>query len=165
MNVFCGRCIVTWITIKNSCPLCKEVIQASTLIKIDTGVRPKELSKLEALVEYLREREDDQGSQIILFSRNVQEVYSYIVNNLPSLEDEVDILHGNKTAVSNLISEFTKKRIRVLCFSPESVGLDLLPATHILLMDRLHGEAIQRAQRIGRKVPLKVVQFCDWTCP
>jgi SNF2 family DNA or RNA helicase len=161
MNVFCGRCIVTWITIKNSCPLCKEVIQASTLIKIDTGVRPKELSKLEALAEYLREG-DGQERQIILFSRNVQEVYSYIVNNLPSLQDEVDILHGNKKAISNLVAEFTKKRIRVLCFSPESVGLDLVSATHILLMDRLHGEAIQRAQRIGRKVPLNVVRFCDW---
>jgi len=161
MNVFCGRCIVTWITIKNSCPLCKEVIQASTLIKIDTGVRPKELSKFEAMVEYLRKEE----GQIILFSRNVQEVYSYIVNNLPSLEDDVDILHGNKTAISNLVAEFTKKRIRVLCFSPESVGLDLVSATHVLLMDRLHGEAIQRAQRIGRKVPLQVIQFCDWTIP
>jgi hypothetical protein len=160
MNVFCGRCIVTWITIKNSCPLCKEVIQASTLIKIDTGVRPKKLSKLEALVEYLREV---QG-QCIIFSRNVQEVYSYIVNNLPSLEDDVDILHGNKTAISNLVADFTKKRIRVLCFSPECVGVDLLSATHVLLMDRLHGEAIERAQRIGRKVPLQVVRFCDWAC-
>jgi hypothetical protein len=159
MNVFCGRCIVTWITIRNNCPLCKEVIQPRSLIKIDTGVRPKLLSKLEALVEYLRQ---GQG-QYILFSRNVQEVYTYIVNNLPNLQDDVDILHGNKTACSNLVSEFTKKRIRVLCFSADTVGVDLLSATHVLLMDRMKGEAIERAQRIGRKLPLQVVQFCDWS--
>jgi len=162
MNIFCGRCIATWITIKNSCPLCKEVLQPSSLIKIDTGVRPKELSKMEAVVEYLRGIDTD--SQYILYARNVQEVYTYIVNNLPSLRDDVDILHGNKMAISNLVSEFTKKRIRVLCFSPDTVGVDLLSATHILIMDRIYGEAIQRAQRIGRKVPLQVVQFCDWAC-
>ena len=160
MNIFCGRCIVTWITIKNSCPLCKEVIQARSLIKIDTGVRAKELSKLDAVVEYLRSR--SECGQYILFSRNIQEVYTYIVNNLPSLRGEVDILHGNKTAISNLLSDFTKKNIRILCFSHESLGVDLLPATHILLLDRMYGEAVERAQRIGRKVPLQVVQFCDW---
>ena len=162
MNMFCGRCIVTWITIKSSCPLCKELIQPRSLIKIDTGVRPKELSKLEAVVEYLRRVSDDSndGGQYILFSRNVHEVYTYIVNNLPRLQGEVDILHGNKKAISNLVSEFTNKRIRVL--SPECLGVDLLSATHILLTDRLTGEAIERAQRIGRKVPLQVVHFCDW---
>jgi len=158
-NIFCGRCIVTWITIKNSCPLCKEVIQPRSLIKIDTGVRSNVLSKLEALIEYLRNLGE---GQYILYSRNVQEVYSYIVHNLPSLSDEVDILHGNKSAISNLVSDFTKKKIRVLCFSMDILGVDLLSATHILLMDRLSGEAIERAQRIGRRVPLHVVQFCDW---
>jgi hypothetical protein len=150
--------------IKNSCPLCKEVIQPRSLIKIDTGVRPKHLSKLEAVVEYLRRLIDDRNDcgQYILFSRNVQEVYTYIVNNLPRLQGEVDILHGNKKAISNLVSEFTNKRIRVLCISPECLGIDLLSATHILLTDRSMGEAIERAQRIGRKVPLEVVQFCDW---
>ena len=164
MNIFCGRCIVTWSMIKNSCPLCKEVIQPRSLIKIDTGVRPKHLSKLEAVVEYLRRLIDDRNDcgQYILFSRNVQEVYTYIVNNLPRLQGEVDILHGNKKAISNLVSEFTNKRIRVLCISPECLGIDLLSATHILLTDRSMGEAIERAQRIGRKVPLEVVQFCDW---
>jgi hypothetical protein len=159
-NVFCGRCIVTWITIKNSCPLCKEVIRARSLIKIDTGVRPREMSKFDAVVDYLKNKTD--CGQYILFSRNVQEVYAYLVNTLPSLRDEVEILHGNKTAISNLVSEFNKRRIRVLCVSPECLGIDLVSATHILLMDRLCGEAIERAQRIGRKVPLEVVQFCDW---
>lgn len=161
MNIFCGRCIVTWTLIKNSCPLCKEVIQSRSLIMIDTGVQSKEKSKMERLVEYLEGT--TSGSQYILFSRNVQEVYTYIVNNLPSLQGEVDILHGNKNTISNLISEFNKKRIRVLCFSTDSLGVDLVSATHILLMDRIHGEAIERAQRIGRTVPLQVVQFCDWS--
>jgi hypothetical protein len=163
-NIFCGRCIVTWITIKNSCPLCKELIQPRSLIKIDTGVRPKKLSKLDALVEYLQGIDTDNRvcEQYILFARNIQEVYTYIVNNLPNLKDKIDILHGNKTAISNLVCDFSKRSIRILCISPESVGVDLLPATHILLMDRLKGEAIERAQRIGRKIPLEVVQFCDW---
>ena len=167
-NMFCGRCIVTWITIKNSCPLCKEVIQPRSLIKIGgTHTRP---SKLEALVDYLQAGQGQAGqgqagqdAQYILFSRNVQEVYSYIVNHLPSLQGEVDILHGNKTVISNLVADFTKKKIRVLCFSTDSLGVDLGSATHILLMDRLSGEAIERAQRIGRKVPLQVIRFCDWS--
>ena len=163
MNIFCGLCIVKWITINNSCPLCKKIIPSNSLLKIENKKEyPKEKTKLEALVDILQNKGD---GQYIIFSHSIQEVYRYIVNNLPSLQDEIDILQGNKTIISNILSEFNSKQLRVLCFSSDSLGVDLHSATHILSMDRLSDEEeyiIGRAQRIGRKIPLQYIQFCDW---
>ena len=163
MNVFCGLCIVKWITINNSCPLCKKTIPSNSLLKIANDTQyPKEKSKMEALLDILKAKGD---GQYILFSRNVQEVYSHIIHTLPSLHDEIDILQGNKTMISNILSDFAMKKLRILCFSVDSLGVDLHSATHILVMDRLRDDeeyVIGRAQRIGRKTPLQYIQFCDW---
>lgn len=162
MNVFCGICIVKWITINNSCPLCKKIIVSTSLLKLANTVQTtREKTKNEALLDILTEKGD---GQYIVFSRNIQEVYSHIVNNLPSLQDEIDILQGNKSTISSIISDFNSKQLRVLCFSSDSLGVDLHSATHIIVMDRLRDEEeyiIGRAQRIGRKTPLQYIQFCE----
>jgi hypothetical protein len=165
MNLFCGRCILTWFDRNAKCPLCQAHVAPSSLIKIDTGVERKAIqqTKYEHLIHLLRDKGD---GQYILFARNAQEVFTHIVTTLPSIRDEVGLLHGNKTAISNTVAEFAKKRLRILCFSGDSLGTDLHTATHILIMDRLRGDEedyiIGRAQRIGRKVPLQQIYFSDW---
>ena len=163
MNLFCGRCIVTWISINKICPLCKAILPPSSLLKLKGNVfrGEKGCTKYERLISLL----EDGDGQYIVFSRNTQEVYAYIVNNLPHLIDKVDILHGNKTTISNILSEFTAKKLRVLCFSTDSLGVDLHSATHIIVMNRLQGDEdciIGRAQRIGRTQPLQYIELMDW---
>ena len=166
MNLFCGKCIVTWFDLNVKCPLCQASLAPTSLIKLDTAVpqRKVEQTKYDHLITLLREKGD---GQYILFARNPQEVYSHVVQNLPAIAHEVEILHGNKTVVSNIMAEFTAKRIRVLCFSGDSLGIDVHSATHILVMDRLRGEEedyiIGRAQRLGRRNPLHHISFSDWS--
>jgi len=163
MNLFCGRCIVTWFHIYEKCPMCQAHIDPRSLIKIDTGTPPPSgETKYEKLVSLLKERGD---GQYIIFSRNAIEVYRYICNAFPHAHDEFDILSGNKTSLSQILSEFAKKKIRVLCFSGDHMGVDLHSATHLLIMDSLRGEEdyiLGRAQRLGRNVPLQQIQFSEW---
>jgi hypothetical protein len=165
MNLFCGRCIATWISINSICPLCKAILPPSSLLKLKGNVPrgEKGYTKYDRLISLLQD--GDVNNQYIVFSRNTQEVYAHIVNNLPHLIDKVDILHGNKSTIANILSDFTTKKLRVLCFSTDSLGVDLYSATHMIVMNRLQGEEdtiIGRAQRIGRKQPLQYIELMDW---
>jgi hypothetical protein len=166
MNLFCGRCILTWFDRNAKCPLCQALVAPTSLIKIDTGAErpPLQQTKYEHLIRLLQDKGD---GQYILFSRNPQKVFSHILDTLPNLRGQIGLLHGNKTVISNLVSEFNKKTLRILCFSGDSLGTDLHSATHILIMDRLRGDEeeyiIGRAQRIGRKVPLQQIYFSEST--
>jgi len=164
MNLFCGRCIVTWFHIYEKCPMCQAHIDPTSLIMIDCGNPPPSgETKYEKLVSLLQNKGD---GQYIIFSRNAVEVYTYICNAFPHMHREIDILSGNKTTVSHILSEFAQKKLRILCFSGEHMSVDLHTATHLLIMDSLRGEEdyiLGRAQRLGRKTPLQKIQFSEWS--
>jgi hypothetical protein len=161
MNLFCGRCILTWFDINNKCPLCQSVINGTSLIHIknaDASASPtptKEKTKFEALASLL-----EVNAQYILFSRDIQKVYTYIKNNTTI---DIDILHGNKSTIANMIHDFKTKKTRILLFSDDTLGVNLHSASHIILMDRLSIDEedyiLGRAQRIGRREPLHVINL------
>ena len=163
MNLFCGRCIISWLLINNKCPLCRKVLESVDLLKIKTQIPiepPKQKDKLETLVDILQSLTNEQ---YVIFSRNIEQIYTYIVNKIPRLHNSVDIIQGNTSTILNLVNDFNECKIQILCLSKDSIGLDLHSASHIILMDSLSGEEeeyiLGRVQRLGRRQPLTVIEL------
>jgi SNF2 family DNA or RNA helicase len=74
-------------------------------------------------------------------------------------------LRGNKDVIANTIKSFEKGEKRVLFLPLERVGagINLVTATHIILLHAMTPEeekqAIGRAYRLGRTEPLQIIHL------
>ena len=123
-----------------------------------------ESSKLEALRSLL-EKVAAQGDKVLIFSRYVQTLHWLSARiSLPSR-----VFHGRLSSETReeIIGEFkgTSGTFALLIsLHAGSVGLNLNEASTVIMFDRwwnpaVESQAIQRAHRFGREVPLKVIRF------
>ena len=124
--------------------------------------QPKLLSKSQTLLRFLQ---DNPTAKVLVFSHYENPFYS-IQHELEQQNITVSILQGNKDVVHSMLERFKCGQIRVLLMSNYAVyaGLNLQEATHIIFY---HGrmssgeetQIIGRAQRIGRKTPLRIIKL------
>jgi SNF2 family DNA or RNA helicase len=167
-RIFCGVCILRSLTRGMTCPMCRASIQLSSLTQLvpETKKKKKEapktyLSKPKQLLKFLKE---NPTASVLVFSR--------YENPFISLEydcEEAGIsyhtLRGNKDVIASTIKSFEEGNKRVLFLPTQTMGagLNLLSATHVILLHAMTPEeekqAIGRAYRLGRTEPLNVVKL------
>ena len=167
-RLFCGNCILTSLTRGLSCPMCRAAINPSQLIHL---VETKQTSKKKDISKLL-----SKSKQLIKFLKETPEgrilVFSRYENPFISLERECEgenityhTLRGNKDVIANTIKSFEKGDKRVLFLPLESVGagINLVTATHVVLLHAMTPEeekqAVGRAYRLGRTEPLQLVRL------
>ncbi len=148
--------------------MCRASVNPSQLIHlVETTHSSKKksisklLSKSKQLIQVLKET---PHGRILVFSR--------YENPFVSLERECEgehisyhTLRGNKDVIANTIKSFEKGEKRVLFLPLESVGagINLVTATHIILLHAMTPEeekqAIGRAYRLGRTEPLQIIHL------
>ncbi len=173
-HIMCGACVLTHLTYKSSCPMCRASLKVRDLHRITDGKKSKKavadqpaetiLKKSEALMKYITDHPD---GKFIVFSR-YDNPFAALIAELEARAISVQEVKGNKDAIFSLINKFRTGEVRVLFLNSQyfAAGMNLESATHVILY---HGgippnekeQIIGRAQRLGRTTPLKVVQLLD----
>jgi len=164
-NIFCGGCLLTWLNTKGSCPLCRKNIKKEELIYIKKDGETKQhtetkqnKTKEEIIVELIQNNND---RRFILFSdwdesfNTIREVLH--INNISFVE-----IKGNINVRTKNINKFREGEINVVFLNSktDSSGINMQETTDIILYHTMNDsttmQIIGRANRIGRKKPLKV---------
>lgn len=162
-KLFCGSCILEWLSRSNQCPLCRVTFNPSKLIQIssdtnlmNSNIIPTLPNKFQALLKVIK---DNPEGRFLVYSR-FENIFDYI-------KEKVNVvnLRGNKDSILKSIERFEKGDIRVILMDNkmDSVGLNIHSATHFILMHKLMPEEkkniLGRAFRLGRTQPLHVIQL------
>jgi hypothetical protein len=171
-HIMCAGCVLTHLTYKPTCPMCREPLTVRQLHRItdkkggkkakDASTEPELLKKSDALLKYISEHPD---GRFIVFSR-YDNPFASLIAELEAQHISVQEAKGNKDAIFSLINKFRAGAVRVLFLNSQhfASGMNLESATHVILY---HGgipptereQIIGRAQRLGRTTPLTVVQL------
>ena len=169
-NIFCGKCITT-ILLQNQgqgtckCPLCRQVISVKNVIcvNIDLDRQPRKKnqmykSKSQTILDIIL---SFQSGKYIIYSD-----YSDTFDTLKRYLFENDIkyteLKGVKSQREKSLENYRTGDIGVLLLTTlqYSAGIDLMNTTDIVLYhdmsESTKTQIIGRANRIGRKIPLKI---------
>ncbi len=167
-RVFCGTCIVTSLTRRLACPMCRAPLNPGQLTQLvkekkksEKKETPKLLSKPRQLIKFLKENPE---ARVLVFSR--------YENPFVNLERDCDTegityhtLRGNKDTIAATIRSFEKGEKRVLFLPTQTAGagLNLVGATHVVMLHAMTSEeekqVIGRAYRLGRLSDLHVVRL------
>jgi SNF2 family DNA or RNA helicase len=168
-RIFCASCILQSLSRVCTCPMCRGNIKPNELVKLVKEKKEKKLKKEESkliskpkqLLKFLKENPE---ARVLVFSR-----YD---NPFITLERECEeqgisyhTLRGNKDVIAATIKSFEKGEKRVLFLPTQSMGagLNLVSATHVILLHAMTPEeekqAIGRAYRLGREEPLNIVRL------
>ena len=162
-KMFCGSCILSWMTRTPACPLCRRSFHPSELKRIGQefgGTRTIVPKKIDALLQILQENPD---GKFLIFSR--------YENPLLSIQEMIHdayptaTLQGNKDSISRILSEFEKGHIKILLLNSRqaAAGMNIPSATHLILLHKMGMEEekqiLGRAYRLGRTAPLRFIKL------
>ena len=170
-NLFCGSCLLTWLSRVQKCPLCRNAINSSDLVYIKnsgeegiksaerkTGSLERKMTKIEKVIEVIHNKPD---GKFIIFS-DYERIFSPICEALIDNNITFIDIKGTSTSRQNSLDNFKNGNITVLFLnsSINAAGINLQEATDIILYHIMSestiNQIIGRANRIGRKSPLSV---------
>ncbi|CAH6421634.1 NAD-dependent DNA ligase [uncultured virus] len=185
-NVFCFKCLLNALRVgDNKCPYCREVIKnnkgyhviAATPGKkkgtpdktaITSGLKPfNEMDKadvLQSILTYIAK--EDPNPRILIFS-DFPQTFEKIIKNIKDAGLNHSLISGIPAHITNVINSFESGRIQVLMLDSKHYGsgLNLQMANYLILYHRMRPEletqVIGRAQRFGRKIPLRVIYLVN----
>lgn len=171
-NVFCGSCVLKWLTNSSSCPMCRRIITTNMIHYISppnvqsssssssskSCCSARKQTKPEKIIDIIHGTRD---GKFIIFSS-----YDDTMNMIRASLQEGGIhfteIAGTMNTRHRRIEDFKYGHSNVLFMNSMSngAGINLQEATDIILYHKmpedLETQIIGRAYRIGRKLPLNV---------
>ena len=167
-NVFCGECLLTWLRVKNTCPLCRVEIDPKNLVYIKTNdaendgdtttKRDKAMTKLEKIIDIIK---SNQNGKYLIFSDH-DGAFNSISRVLKENEIDCVQIRGNIKTTEKNLNSFKYGDTNVIFLNSRycGAGINLQEATDIILYHEMNfdieTQIIGRANRIGRLMPLIV---------
>lgn len=159
-NLFCGKCLLTWLKNKKTCPLCRININPKKLIYIDS--KNKDTPKLHKNNNYFSPLEQvidiitkNKNGKFIIFS-SYDNTFKPICRILQENNILYTTLKGNINTRNKSIDNFKQGIISVILLNStcNGAGINLQESTDIILYhkmeDCMEKQIIGRANRIGR---------------
>jgi len=169
-RIFCGSCVLRSLARRTDCPLCRTPIQPTQLVHL-VAEKPKKnkkekkeeklLSKPKRLLKFLKENPE---ARVLVFSR-YENPFIALEKDCEDAGISYHTLRGNKDAIANTVKQFEKGEKRVLFLPTQTAGagLNLVSATHVVLLHAMTPEeekqVIGRAYRLGRSKELKIIKL------
>lgn len=162
-NIFCTKCLLTWLQTKNNCPLCRQEVNTNDLVYVNTGGECKTddtplPTKENMIIDIIGKKKD--GKFIIFSSFN--ETFSRITKVLKEHNISFLEVKGSVTTMSKRIDDFRSGKIQVIFLNSKhnGTGLNLQEATDVIIYHKmgetLLTQVLGRPNRIGRTIPLTV---------
>jgi len=164
-NIFCGACIFKWIENKNSCPLCRTVVDISKLVyiqdeKLDISESKQEklMTKSEKIIDIIQKK---PNGRFLIFSEE-QESFNIISNSLIDHDILFVEIKGHVKTIEKNLEYYRSGIIKVLFLNSNTsaAGINLQGTTDIILYHQMstnnENQIIGRANRIGRDIDLDV---------
>ena len=169
-NLFCGKCLFKWLEHKNTCPLCRSVIDLKSLIYVSPSSLSDELkcheekekevkmTKIEKIIDIIKNKPE---GKFLVFS-DYDNTFYPICDALTDNEiDFVQVKGAIKTRERNL-DAFREGDVPVIFLNSttDGSGINLTESSDIILCHQMdkstEKQIIGRALRIGRKEQLTV---------
>tara|TARA_B110000211_G_C14030095_1_gene531723 strand:- start:718 stop:1536 length:819 start_codon:yes stop_codon:yes gene_type:complete len=166
-NIFCAKCIFTWLTKKNNCPLCRKNISIKELVYIhkknisNSNIiikKDKCKTKAEMILEIIN---NNKKGSFIIFS-NFNESFSTIRKILVENNINYSEIKGNDKNRYSIIKNFKQRKNKILFLNSNynGAGINLQECTDIILYHKMNKNTTEqilgRANRIGRLNELNV---------
>lgn len=165
-NLFCGKCLLTWLEKSKTCPLCRNHISLPELIYLCNGNNntqinttfSKKLTQLEKVIELITKKED---SKFLIFSA-YDATFIPICRLLSENNITFSQIKGSQKTREKNINNFKYGNTKVIFLNStfDGAGINLQEATDIILYhemsESMERQIIGRANRIGRINPLQV---------
>ena len=171
-NVFCFECLGTALKYSkhSACPMCRTSINMKNInliVKHKTDKSKNKTkkendlpTKLEALMAYIKE---NKNKRILVFS---EYDFHKIVSEFDDLSINYSKINGSSDRIRKILEKFKNGEFQVLLLNATNfgAGLNLQFTDDIVIFHRmakdLERQVIGRAQRLGRKVPLRINYLC-----
>ena len=167
-RIFCGGCILNSLTRRLACPMCRTPVQPNQLIRLveekKKKVKKEEIKLLSKQKQLLKFLQDNPTARVLVFSR-YDNPFINLENDCQQAGITYHTLRGNKDVIANTIKSFESGEKRVLFLPTQSAGagLNLVSATHVVLLHAMTPEeekqVIGRAYRLGRTEPLQIIRL------
>lgn len=173
-NLFCFGCICEVMKRTCVCPLCRESIPniqsihvlgsgaaAASEAKDESPQPPKPLTKTEQFRAFLTA---NPTAKVLMFSA-YDATFAGLSSTLEADGVPHATLNGSQARIARLIRDFDAGKYRVLFLNSRNMGagLNIMPATHVVLFHRMpvemQNQIVGRAMRMGRTAPLHVVHL------
>lgn len=169
-NVFCGKCLFSWLESNNSCPMCRQHIDNSklTYLKLQEIKEVKEKEdekriekphKQDLVLDIIQKSE--KTSRFIIYSE-YNETFQIIKETLNKAKISFIEIKGSSQARDSKLTKFRDGKVKVAFLNSrtDSAGINMQETTDIILYhsmsEAMTQQIIGRANRIGRNQPLTV---------
>ena len=163
-NVFCGKCLLKWLETKNTCPLCRQVVENNNLIyvkstdsdekniDIDTDKFTSKMTKIEKVLNLIQSK---KHGKFIIFS-SWDQTFGPIrdmlnLNNINFIE-----IKGCISTREKNLTDFKKGNTNVIFLNSQNngSGINLQEASDLIVYHTMDSstlnQIIGRANRLGR---------------
>ena len=174
-KLFCGECLLRWITVHASCPNCRHRVDGKQLIHVcdssttmetkeaeETKEKEKTLTKIECMEKIFKERLAENPEAKFILASQYSGGYFRIKRCLERLGIRFKEISGHASTRKRIIAEFQEGTIQVIFLGnlDSTAGVNLQAATDVIMFNNMcnsiRAQVIGRANRIGRKHELIV---------
>ena len=184
-SVFCLKCLLSALkSSQNKCPYCRHVIKNNKEYHV-IAAKPqkkkvvdkkkkkkiekpfKSMDKSDVLEKILGHIAKNEKSPKILIFSDYAQTFDKIVKNIAKAGLEYALLSGIPAHITKVIDEFYAGTTNILLLDSQHYGsgLNLQAADYLILYHRMIPEleiqVIGRANRFGRKIPLKIIYLVN----
>lgn len=162
-NIFCGQCLLTWLSTKGTCPMCRCDVSSKDLVYLSSETsqpQTKLPTKEQAISTIIK-----PNRKVLLFSQHdgsFQNIRTYLAENKIAY---VEVKGTPESRDKALLEYRTSNETNVLFLNSRynDSGLNLQETTDIILYHKMPESTIKqvlgRANRIGRTQPLSVYRL------
>lgn len=164
-NVYCAKCLLKNVIINHKCPTCREVLAVNNLCCLNT-LKTNDIiiskNKIEVCIDIISKLKD---AKIILYS-SFDNIYYQLFEEIDKLGLKAERIENNLFSLLKSVKNFQEGDTDILFVSNVDLmrGLSLVSTSHLIFFHELPVYELKQilihsAQRIGRKVPLKIIQL------
>lgn len=174
----CNKCfelenLISWLEIKESCPICREKLVANNIFVRDRDESSKKCNnkktskkvstKYDEVMNILNKLDKNKAGRVLIFSEN-NNTFDKLEGLLKKEKINYNILSGNNNRINKILNFYREDTsdLRVILMNVKNYGcgINLENTSDIILMhsinDNLEKQVIGRAERNGRKGALNL---------